>query len=98
MIYTIDKGVTWDEPNAQIIFNPVSASNGKIGQKVFNELLKKSYNNVYNSYIDYMIGESLKQLLGDIQLVQIQEEKIIMNGFVYKGNKLDLLARPYSVL
>lgn len=92
MIYTINKGIVWEEPNAQIIFNPVSTSNSMLGQKIFNDLLKETHKKVYDEYLDYMVGESQKYLLGDIQLVQIKSGKIIMNGFIYKGGEIDLSA------
>lgn len=92
MIVYVDKGVLWEEPNAQIIYNPVSISKSVEGQNVFNSNLKHDYRNVYESYREYMIGESKKRLLGDVQLVQIQDKKFIMNGFIYDGNILNLKA------
>ena len=92
MIYTINKGIIWEEPNVQIIFNPVSVSNNVFGQSVFNNLLKQTYRKVYDEYLDYIAGESPKRLLGDIQLVKIKNNKIIMNGFIYKGDEIDLQA------
>lgn len=92
MIHIVDNGIIWEERNAQIIFNPVSTFKGKVGREVFNKLLMSKYRKVYEEYTDYMVGESAKRLLGDIQLVQIDKNKLVMNGFVYKGKELDLVA------
>ena len=88
MIHIVTKGVIWKDPNAQIIFNPVSNSKSKLGQSIFNSNIKHEYPKVYNEYREYMIGESKRRLLGEIQLVQIESKKLIMNGFVYDGNVL----------
>lgn len=88
MIRIVTKGIIWNDPNAQIIFNPVSNSKSKLGQSIFNSNLRHDYPKVYHEYREYMIGESKRRLLGDIQLVQIENKKLIMNGFVYDGNIL----------
>lgn len=92
MICYLNKGSLLRDTRAQIIFNPVSVSKSKAGQDVFNPKIKQQYPSVYKSYREYMIGESQKRLLGDIQLIQIGEKKLILNAFVYKGNELNLKA------
>lgn len=92
MIHIINNGITWEHPNVNIIYNPVSTYKGRVGQDIFNDLLRLKYRKVYDEYLDYMVGESSKRLLGDIQLVQIDKCKIIMNAFIYKGKELNMLA------
>lgn len=92
MVTQVEKGIFWENPNAQIIFNPVSTSKSKAGRNLFNHRLRDEYGEVFEEYKDYMIGESQKRLLGDIQLVQIGEDKFIMNAFIYHGTKLSLKA------
>lgn len=89
MLHEVRGGVIWNDPNAQIIFNPVSVSKSPEGQNIFNSNLKHDHHEVYDMYRDYMKGESKKRLLGDIQLVQIEDKKFIMNGFVYYDNILN---------
>jgi hypothetical protein len=92
MIYTINKGIIWEQPKAQIILNPVSVSNSVLGKNVFNNLLRETHREVYDEYLDYMVGESPHHLLGDIQLVKLKNNKIIMNGFMYKEDEINLHA------
>ena len=90
MIYKINKGLVWFDNNSQIIFNPVSVSDNKIGDKVFNKILRENYRNVYDEYKDYIIDIPKNKLLGDIQLIQIDKSRTVMNGYVYKNDQLDL--------
>lgn len=92
MIHLVNKGNLYEEKRAQIILNPVSVSKSQLGQGVFNNYLKHSKKHVYDQYRDYMVGESQNRLLGDIQLVKTDDNTFIMNGFMYKGNKIDLTA------
>lgn len=86
MIKLIEKGIVFGDPNSNIIFNPVSVS--AKSPSGFNKCLRELYPNVYEEYRDYLIGVSKKKLLGDIQLVKINDNAFIMNAYVYdeKGN------------
>lgn len=92
MIYNVEKGTYWMEERANIIFNPVSVSETFTGLNMFNSGIKDRYRNVYESYRDYMVGVSKRKLLGDIQLVQIEDKRLVMNAFVYEGNILNVKA------
>lgn len=86
MVHNVEKGIIWEDGNSQIIFNPV-------GIDVFNTYLRETNKRVYDEYRDYMVGISEKKLIGDIQLVQISERKLIMNAYVFrKGKRIDLYA------
>lgn len=89
MLIYIDKGAYWNCEEANIIFNPVSISKSKIGELVFNKVVKKDFSDVYDKYREYMIGECPYKLLGDIQLVQIDSKRFIMNAFIYDRDKLN---------
>ena len=92
MIHLIENGVYWKDTNAAIIFNPVSVSNNRIGKNVFNSNLRHEFKDVYEEYLDYIKGVSKKRLLGDVQLVQVDDKKLIMNGFVYWDDQINLKA------
>ena len=93
MIKILNKrGFLWKEDCAQIIFNPVSVSRSKEGLNIFDSQLIHDYRFVYEEYKDLLYESSKKELLGEIQLVQIGEKKCIMNAFIYEGNKLNLKA------
>lgn len=98
MIYNVEKGTYWLEEKANIIFNPVSVSKSKVGLDMFNSGIKRQYRNVYESYRDYMVGESKRKLLGDIQLIQIEDKKLILNAFVYEDDKLNLKALTKTLI
>lgn len=86
MVHNVEKGIIWEDGNSQIIFNPV-------GIDVFNTYLRETNKQVYDEYRDYMVGISENKLIGDIQLVQISERKLIMNAYVFrKGKRIDLYA------
>ena len=91
MISIVEKGICWQDPNSQIIFNPVSISKRE-GKELFNPNLKHDYPEVYDNYLDYMIGVSKKRLLGDVQLIQIEEKKFILNGYVMVGRDMNIKA------
>lgn len=88
MINYIKRGDFWNA-DAAIIYNPVSISNRF---KIFDGNIKHQYPKVYESYIDFMIGVPWYKLIGDIQLIQIDDTRCIMNAFVYDQGKLDLKA------
>lgn len=92
MIKRIKEGSPWVDGKGQLILNPVSTGHFLSAYKKFNYLLKLNYPKVFESYMDYIEGESDSRLLGDIHLVQISKTKVIMNGFVYKRCRLDLIA------
>ena len=92
MIHIIEKDIIWNTKNAGIIFNPVSVSDTVVGRRVFNNLLKELHKDVYESYLDYVADEKEKKLLADVQLVKLKDNRVIMNGFVYKKDKIDLLS------
>lgn len=86
MVHNVEKGIIWEDSNSQIIFNPV-------GIDVFNMYLRETNKQVYEEYRDYMVGINENKLIGDIQLVQIGKQKLIMNAYVFrKGKKIDLYA------
>lgn len=90
MIQIVEGNKFWEHPTANIVFNPVSVS--KSNSDVFNKSIKHKFPEVYREYRGYMIGEYERRLLGDIQLVQVDEKKFIMNAFVYKGNRINIKA------
>ena len=84
MIKILNKrGFLWKEDCAQIIFNPVSVSRSKEGLNIFDSQLIHDYRFVYEEYKDLLYESSKKELLGEIQLVQIGEKKCIMNAFIF---------------
>lgn len=98
MIQSVSNGILWEHPEANIIYNPVSVSKSKLGKEIFNSNLKHDHPKVFESYRDYMIGESKSRLLGDVQLVQITENKFVMNAFVYWDNQIRLKAVAKTLL
>ena len=92
MIINVHEGRHWENKNAEIIFNPVSVSKSKIAQEIFDINIRYNYTNVYESYRDYIMGVSKKELLGDIQLVQIEDKKFVLNSFVYYDDELNYKA------
>lgn len=92
MIIEMDKGNYLDNKDVQIIFNPVSASKSNKAKEIFNEKISSKYFNVYEDYEDYKVGESVKRLLSDIQLVQVEDDLFILNAFVYERDSINLLA------
>lgn len=93
MVKYINTGIPWDNPDCQITFNPVSVNNTPNGHKIFNNLLKTTHKNVFTEYLDYIQDENPKRLLGDIQLVKLKDQqRFILNGYVYQKGKLDYLA------
>lgn len=99
MIKILNKrGFLWKEDCAQIIFNPVSVSRSKEGLNIFDSQLIHDYRFVYEEYKDLLYESSKKELLGEIQLVQIGEKKCIMNAFIYEDNKLNLKALTKTLI
>ena len=88
MLTIVDRGAYWD-CEANIIFNPVSLSKNKIGESIFHPVIRENYPKAFYYYKDYMKGMSKRELLGDIQLVQIEHKKFIMNAYVYDQDILN---------
>lgn len=88
MLTIVDRGAYWD-CEANIIFNPVSLSKNKIGESIFHPVIRENYPKAFYYYKDYMKGMSKRELLGDIQLVQIEHKKFIMNAYVYEQDILN---------
>lgn len=98
MIHIVEKGIYWKDEKAAIIFNPVSVSKNKLGQSVFNTNFRYNFKDVYDKYRDYIIAVSKKRLLGDVQLVQIEEKKFVMNGFIYWDDQINLKATTKALI
>lgn len=83
----------WENNKVDIIFNPVACSNKACAERRFNDLLKRKHREVYEAWQDYLVGENPNKLLSDVQLVKIDDNKIIMNAYCYdKSGNLNLLA------
>lgn len=93
MIIENNSEILWENSDINIIFNPVACTSKLYGQKRFNQLLKKQYPDIYESWLDYMVGENPNKLLSDIQLIKISDTKIICNAYCFdKRGNLNLLA------
>lgn len=92
MIHLVETGNIWESEHGVILFNPVSISNSKNGISVFNNLLRDTHPEVYEDYLDYIVGGRRKDLLADIQLVPADNAKLILNAYVFEERKLNLTA------
>lgn len=93
-----EKDYIWKKCDAQIIFNPVSISRNRKGMKIFDHQISKTYGFVYDEYKDLLYTLSKRELLGEIQLVQISEKKCIMNGFIYEDDQINLIATTKALV
>lgn len=92
MIKRVNEGNIWTCKDANIILNPVSTGHFLAAYNVFDYLMKLNHREVFDSYMDYIDQEPDSKLLGDIQLVQINNHCAVMNGFVYDRCKIHLKA------
>lgn len=93
MIIESDSKILWKNKDINIIFNPVSCCNNTKGRNRFNSLLKREFNEVYNAWEEYLVGENPNKILSDVQLVKISDNKVILNAYCYnKKGDMDLLA------
>lgn len=93
MIIENDDKELWHNEKVNIIFNPVACSNTVRGRSRFNSLLKREYNEIYEAWEDYLVGENPNKLLSDVQLVKISDDKVILNAYCFdKAGELNLLA------
>jgi hypothetical protein len=98
MIINIDNGAIWDNKDADIIFNPVSALQSVYHSNEFNDSLRSKYPETYNQYLCYMIGKSHKRLLGDINIAASKNGKLILNGYCKDYSIINLLALVDSLI
>ena len=66
--------------------------------KIFDHQISKTYGFVYDEYKDLLYTLSKRELLGEIQLVQISEKKCIMNGFIYEDDQINLIATAKALV
>lgn len=73
-----------------IIFNPVGVRDNNKG---FLKKVKRLYPNAYRLYKDEVWSYNEKELLGEIQLIEIADKRLILNGFcIEKSGKINKLA------
>lgn len=83
-------GDVYTNEDTDIIFNPVGVRDNSDG---FSKKVRKLYPKVYDEYHDMVWEYNIKELLGDIQLVYIGNNRFMMNGFCkYRDGKINKLA------
>lgn len=92
MIKRVNEGNIWTCKDAQIILNPVSTGHFLAAYNTFDYLMKLNHKEVFDAYMDYIEHEPDHKLLGDIQLVKINNHCVVMNGFVYDHCRIHLKA------
>ncbi len=84
------KGDVYYNEEVNIIFNPVGVRDNKKG---FLKKVKEAYPSAYAQYQNDVWYYNDRQLLGDIQLVFIENKRLILNAFcIDKMGKINKLA------
>lgn len=95
MIQYVSGDIYYDE-SSNIIFNPVGIRDNGYG---FIKRAKMLYPEVYKEYHDMVWEFNIKELLGDIQLVHVENEKFIMNAFCkYADGSINKLALAKTLI